>query len=231
MAYSKIGIIGAMDIEVDTLKGALTDKVVTRISGIDFYSGKLFDKDVVIAKCGVGKVFSAVTAEIMILKFNVDAIINTGVAGSVSSLKIGDIAISTSVVQYDMDTTAIGDPLGLISGINIIYFLSDERLSSTALNVAHGLGLRAELGVIASGDKFVSDKKIKKHVETNFGALCVEMEGGAIGHVAYINNVPFVVIRSISDDGDNSHAVDFATFAKTSAEVSVKVIKGLLTSI
>ena len=204
MAYNKIGIIGAMDIEVDALKDALTEKSVTRVSGIDFYSGKLLNKDVVIAKCGVGKVFSAVTAEIMVLKFNVDAIINTGVAGSISTLKIGDLAISSSVVQYDMDTTAIGDPLGLISGIN------------------------TELGVIASGDKFVSDKKIKKHVLDNFGALCVEMEGGAIGHVAYINSVPCVVIRSISDDGDSSHAVEFTTFAKTSAEVSVKVIKGLL---
>jgi adenosylhomocysteine nucleosidase len=228
MAYNKIGIIGAMDIEVDALKDALTEKSVTRVSGIDFYSGKLLNKDVVIAKCGVGKVFSAVTAEIMVLKFNVDAIINTGVAGSISTLKIGDLAISSSVVQYDMDTTAIGDPLGLISGINMIYFLADEVLSTKAISVANGLGINTELGVIASGDKFVSDKKIRKHVLDNFGALCVEMEGGAIGHVAYINSVPFVVIRSISDDGDSSHAVEFTTFAKTSAEVSVKVIKGLL---
>ena len=125
-----IGIIGAMDIEVDALKDALTEKSVTRVSGIDFYSGKLLNKDVVVAKCGVGKVFSAVTAEIMVLKFNLDAIINTGVAGSISTLKIGDLAISSSVVQYDMDTTAIGDPLGLISGINMIYFLADEVLST-----------------------------------------------------------------------------------------------------
>lgn len=220
--FNKIGVIGAMDVEVDGLKNLMTDVTVERISNVDFYSGKICGKDVVVARCGIGKVFAAICAEAMILKYGVDALINTGVAGTVSKARIKDVIVADSVVQYDMDTSAFGDPVGMISGINVTYFETDAHLSSAAKNAADKLGYTAYNGTVATGDRFVDDKEFKNYLRESFNASCVEMEGGAIGHTAYVNGVPFLVLRTISD-GDGA-TEDYNAFVTDAADRSVKLI-------
>lgn len=220
--FNKIGVIGAMDVEVDGLKNLMTDVTVERVSNVDFYSGKICGKDVVVARCGIGKVFAAICAEAMILKYGVDALINTGVAGTVSKARIKDVIVADSVVQYDMDTSAFGDPIGMISGINVTYFETDTRLSSAAKSVADKLGYTAYNGIVATGDRFVDDKEFKNYLKESFNASCVEMEGGAIGHTAYVNGVPFLVLRTISD-GDGA-TEDYNAFVTDAANRSVKLI-------
>ena len=179
--FDKIGIIGAMSVEVDGLKKLMENVSTETVSGVKFYSGVISDKNVVVAECGVGKVFAAICAEAMIIKFGVDALINTGVAGNVSDLKIKDIVIAKKVVQYDMDSSALGDPVGMISGINKIYFEADETLITVAKKTAAALGYEAVYGVVATGDKFVADKDLKNYLNSSFGASCAEMEGGYFG--------------------------------------------------
>ncbi len=223
-----VGIIGAMDCEIEEILLSMTGVKTCEFSGMTFYKGKIGKTKVVLVKSGVGKVFASVATQTLILKFGVTRVVNTGVAGSVSHAKIGDIVIASAVAQHDMDTSALGDPLGLISGINKVFFKSDAYMQGRALKSAEELGLNAVIGVIASGDKFICEEKDKKFARDTFGALCVEMEGAPIGQVAYINGVPFTVLRSISDDGESEHKVEFATFAKQSAKkVSELLIKML----
>lgn len=227
-----IGIIGAMDIEVENIKSLLSDISEKKISGVNFVSGKFSGKDVVVAKCGVGKVFSALCAEAMILEFNPKMIINVGVAGCLdSTLKIGDIVIADNVCQHDMDTSPLGDPPGLLSDINIINIPTDERILSALLKSVSGLGLPHSVGTIASGDQFVSSAEKKEYIISRFGAKSCEMEGGAIGHVCFVNNIPFGVLRAISDGADDGANMDFPTFAKMAAKNSTRVIEKFLSII
>ena len=226
-----IGIIGAMDIEVEKFIENLSNIEKVTISGIDFYSGTAFGKKIVVIKSGVGKVFASIATEILCIKFGVSCVINTGVAGALYGLKIGDIVVSNSVCQHDMDTSAIGDPIGLISGINKVYLNADENLVSLALSSANKNGLNAVSCIIASGDKFVAGQEEKEYIYKNFSALCVEMEGASVGQTAYLNSVPFIVIRAISDDGDDSHAVEFVKFAKESAIKANAIICDMLQNI
>ena len=220
-----IGIIGAMKIEIEKINEAMEEKREARVSGILFTSGKLYGKDVVTAVCGIGKVFAAICAEAMILKYEPDIIINTGVAGALADdLDIGDIVISESVLQHDMDTSPLGDAVGLISGINIINIPSDEKLAEKVKNCVSGFA-KARLGVIASGDKFIASEVDKARIKTLFGADACEMEGGAIGHAAYVNGVKFVVVRAISDKAHEHSAIDYPAFAKKSAEICAEAVK------
>lgn len=224
-----IGIIGAMRIEVEALWADMTDKKSENISGIDFVSGKLYGVDAVVAQCGIGKVFAATCAQTMVLCYGVDTIINTGVAGTLSSeLSVGDIAVSSACVQHDMDTSPLGDPVGLISGINIVEIPADLSLCDKVCRAARSLGINCRAGVIASGDCFVSSKDKKKYIVDTFLALACEMEGAAIAQVCYINNVNFVVIRAISDSADGSAEMDYSEFSKLAAARSAKVVKILL---
>ncbi len=224
-----IGIIGAMSVEVEALKGAMTDKTLERISGIDFVRGMLCGKEVVVAQCGIGKVFAAMAAQTMILRFGVDAVINTGVAGTLTDkLGIADVAISTACVQHDMDTSAIGDPVGLISGINVIELPADRALGECVARIAGELGINSLLGVIASGDQFVSSAEQKRYITDNFGAIACEMEGAAIAQVCYVNGVRYVVIRAISDSADGSAHMDYGEFVKLAAENSAGLLEALL---
>jgi adenosylhomocysteine nucleosidase len=224
-----IGIIGAMDVEVENIRSLLQNKTVRTVSGIDFTCGTLFDKEVVIAKCGIGKVFAAVCAQTMILEYKPDCIINTGVAGSLStSLSICDVAVSAKVVQHDMDTSPIGDPVGLLSGINIVEIPADSRLASLAEQVIREQGINTRSGIIASGDQFIASKAQKDAILKNFDAIACEMEGASIGHVAYINSVPFVVLRAISDTADNSSHMDYPSFLKKASENSTNVTLELI---
>ena len=224
-----IGIIGAMSVEVEALKGAMTDKTSERISGIDFVCGVLCGRDVVVAQCGIGKVFAAMAAQTMILRFGVDTIINTGVAGTLTDkLGIADVAISSACVQHDMDTSAIGDPVGLISGINVIELPADKALGECVAKAADELGIRCEFGVIASGDQFVSSAERKRYIVDNFGAIACEMEGASIAHVCYVNGVRYVVIRAISDSADGSAHMDYGEFVKIAAANSAKILEKCL---
>ena len=224
-----IGIIGAMRIEVEALWEAMTDKKRENISGIEFVSGKLYGSYAVVAQCGIGKVFAAACAQTMILRFGVDAIINTGVAGTLSTeLGVGDIAVSSACVQHDMDTSPLGDPVGLISGINIIEIPADSSLCEKVLRAADTLGINCRAGIIASGDCFVSSKDKKKYITDTFGAIACEMEGAAIAQICYINNVAFVVIRAISDSADGSAEMDYGEFSALAAARSAKVVRLLL---
>ncbi|MBQ8208494.1 MAG: 5'-methylthioadenosine/adenosylhomocysteine nucleosidase [Clostridia bacterium] len=221
----KIGIIGAMSCETAALKSMLEDTSVEAVSGIEYSSGKLFGREVVIATCGIGKVFAAICAQTMILRYSPDIIINTGVAGTLTNeLSVCDVAVSSDVVQHDMDTSAIGDPVGLISGINIINIPADERLCAAVTAAARKIGLNTLAGTIASGDMFVADGTKKTYIRDTFGAIACEMEGASIGHVCYVNSVPFVVIRAISDGGDDSAAMSYDKFVTVAAENSVKLV-------
>ena len=220
-----IGIIAAMDSEIAAIKETMTDKATENISGIDFVSGKLCGKNVVVAKCGIGKVFAAICAQTMILKYSPTLVINTGVGGTLTDkLSIGDIAIATDVVQHDMDTSPLGDPVGLVSGINVVHFPADKSALELISASAKSLGVNNAKGTIASGDQFIASKEKKSYIVENFGAIACEMEGAAIGHVSYVNDTPFAVIRAISDSADDSSHMDYGEFLKIAAERSFKVV-------
>ncbi len=219
-----IGIIGAMDVELDMLKSALTDKQEKNISNIDFVSGKLSEREVVIAKCGIGKVFAAICAQTMILEYAPECIINTGVAGALKSgINVGDVVISLGAVQHDMDTSALGDPKGLVSGINVINFPADKKLVSTMQIAVEEQGIKAFIGNVASGDKFVHEAEEKTRIAKEFDAFACEMEGAAIAHVCYVNKTPFVVVRAISDSIDGG-AADYMTFVQSAAKTSANTV-------
>lgn len=227
-----IGIIGAMDIEVESIKALLSDISTEKISGVSFVKGKFSGKDIVVAKCGVGKVFSALCTEAMILTYKPTAIINVGVAGCLTpELKIGDVVIATDVVQHDMDTSPLGDPIGMLSDINIIHIKTDEKVTALLEESVKDSGLEYKLGTIASGDQFIASKDKKDFIKANFGAISCEMEGGSIGHVCYVNNVPFAVLRAMSDGADDGATMDFPAFCKMAAENEVKVITKFLSRI
>ena len=219
----RLGIIGAMQMEIENLQPSIKDSVKETISGISFVKGEIDGIEVVAAVSGVGKVFAAVCTEIMILHFGVDHVINIGVAGSlVKDLKVLDVAVATSAVQHDMNTSALGDPLGLVSGINVINFEADKELNEVVCQALTDMGIAHETGVIASGDLFVDTDKQRNKIHMNFNAMAADMEGGSIAHVCYINNVPFTLIRSISD-ADGS-AMDYNTFAGKAAQQSIAIV-------
>ena len=223
------GIIGAMVVETNAIKALIENKTVDSFSGIEFVSGKLYGKDVVVAQCGIGKVFAGICAEAMILKYAPDRIINVGVAGTLSE-KVGllDTAVSTAVVQHDMDTSPLGDPVGLISGINIIKIPASEKLADEIYSAAANIGLNCAKGVIASGDQFIADKKKKDFIRDTFGAIACEMEGAAIGQVCYINGVDFAVIRCISDNADSEAGeMDYPTLCEKAATNSQRLLEEL----
>lgn len=229
----KIGIIGAMDIEVTELIESMENIKKETISGIVYYQGTLQGKDVVVAKCGIGKVHAAVCAQTMILKYAPNTIINTGVAGSLSSsLDIGDLVVSNKVVQHDFDTSGVGDPIGLISGLDLIEIPCPETLVEKIEKSAKQIAdTKVFVGIIASGDQFICSASKKDYIVDNFNALCAEMEGAAIGHVCYLNNVDFCIIRAISDKADGSAHMDFPAFVQIAAKKSINLINNFLKTV
>jgi len=227
------GIIGAMEIEVAEIKEAMSDISQEEISGIKYYKGKIHGKDVVVAKCGVGKVHAAVCAQTMILKYSPSLIINTGVAGSLNTkLDITDLVISDFVVEHDMDTSGLGDPLGLISGLDIIKIPVSSKVVNKIKAAASIIeGTNVYVGTIATGDQFICNVEKKNHIVDNFDALCTEMEGAAIGHVCYLNKIDFCIVRAISDKADGSAHMDFPSFVKIAAKKSTELIHNYLKSL
>lgn len=227
--FNKIGVIGAMSVEIRSLAAALTNPKTETVSGITFYEGELCAQPVVLAVCGVGKVFAALCAQTMILRYGVDAVINTGVAGTLTDeLSIGDVAVSSDVVQHDMDTSPLGDPLGLISGLNVVHMEADGTLADFVEHAIEETGGKSLRGTIATGDVFVADAEKKAYLRDTFGAIACEMEGGAIGHVCTVNRVPFVVIRAISDGGNEDSPMDYPTFVQMAADRSAAVVRSVM---
>lgn len=224
-----IGIIGAMEDEVKGLVARLENPSVEEISGIKFYTGTIFGKSVVIAKCGVGKVFAAICTTAMILRYAPSVVINTGVAGGLStSLRCADTVIATALAQHDMDTSALGDPVGLISGIDKIYFDTDKRACELLALSADELGIRHSEGLIVTGDKFVAGGEERDRILSIFPALACEMEGGAVAHAAYVHGVPFAVIRAISDGADSESTLDYPAFLKIAVKNSEALTLSLI---
>jgi len=213
-----IGIIGAMEIETRGIKNLMCDVHEEKYASITFSTGKIHGKAVVCAMCNPGKINAAACAQIMIMKYSPEIIINSGVAGSLSDeLSILDVAVATSCVQHDFDTSALGSPKGMVEGVNMINFECSKKAVDTLLSACS----EAKTGVIASGDIFVSGEAAKKEISNTFNAIACEMEGGAIGHICYINNVDYGVLRVISDGADE---MDFNTFKVKASEKSIEIM-------
>ncbi len=220
-----IGIIGAMSIESDSLKALCENKTIEKISGIEYVSGFLQGKEVVIATSGIGKVNSAICTQTMILKYKPSLIINTGVAGSLSNeLDIGDIAIPHSVVEADFDLSPLGMEKGFIPEIKDINIKCTDWVVNKLTQAAEKEGLAVKGGIIATTDAFISGKDKKDYLSQKFNAVACEMEGGSIAHTAFVNGVDFAVLRAISDKADGSSHIDFMKFCKMAAENSKKLI-------
>ena len=225
----KLGIIGAMDVEVATLKEKMENKTVRTIAGSEYCEGKLEGMDVVMVQCGVGKVNAALCAQILCSCFAVTHIVNTGIAGSLNAeLDIGDFVISRDAVYHDMDATNFGYPMCQVPGMPVLAFPADELLMQeayAAAEQAHPGHVR--VGRVATGDQFVAEKALKEKIITNTGAFCTEMEGAAIAHTAWKNGVPFVIIRAISDKADDSAQMDYPTFEAQAAVRCAQVTQSL----
>ncbi|MBR5295652.1 MAG: 5'-methylthioadenosine/adenosylhomocysteine nucleosidase [Clostridia bacterium] len=229
MKYNRVGIICAMETEAKHLLSALSDKREEKICGMTFYLGKIGEKEVVLVVCGIGKVFAAMCAQTMILKFNPDCVINSGVAGSLSeSLDILDVAVAEDLVQHDMDTSPLGDPVGLISGINTVSLPASAALREEILLAAEKIKIKAVCGRIASGDQFIATREQKEKIINQFSPIACEMEGAAIAQVAFVNDVPFACIRAISDSFSGKNEMDYALFADKAAFFGAKLLLEVL---
>ncbi len=223
-----IGIICALRIEVDGLKALMEDAVVTEKAGLQFYSGTIYGKDVALLECGRGKVNAAVGTQIMIDLFHPDVIINSGVAGSlVKNLLIGDIVISSDCVEHDINCTALEEPKGQIwfTGEKRIDIPADKAVCDKLAACCDSLGATVTVGRIASGDLFVVYRRQRELIAMEFNALCCEMEGGAVGHVCYMNKVPFAILRSISDDFKFNKPENYEEFSQLAADRTVRALK------
>ena len=224
----KIGIIGAMDVEVESLKEAADISKTTKIAEMEFCEGTLCGKDVVIVKCGMGKVNAGICAHTLINDFGCTKIINTGVAGSLDGrIDIGDIVVSVDAVQHDFDVEAIGFQKGEIPYTGLYAFPADEALRAAAVTAVKESAPDIHLfeGRVCSGDQFITTKEQKDRIVKNFGGMCCEMEGAAIAQVCYLNGTPFVVIRAISDKPDDTEIVDYKVFEAQAAARCAKIVR------
>ncbi|HIQ58557.1 MAG TPA: 5'-methylthioadenosine/adenosylhomocysteine nucleosidase [Candidatus Merdivicinus intestinavium] len=219
-----VGIIGAMGVEVEKLKGRLENCRESVFAGRSFYEGKLNGTDVVVVCAGIGKVNAAITTQLLIDRFDVESVINTGIAGGAHpGIKVRDVVISDVVVYHDMDPRILA-----ISYPHLSEFTADPALIERAERACDARKVRWMTGKVATGDQFISDSAVKADIVARTAPCCVEMEGGAIAHTAAANGVPFVVIRCISDNADNSADMDYATFEKLAADDAAAIIEAML---
>jgi len=211
---TKIGIIAALPFEIDILKEAVNNRNVDMIAGTEYVTGSIGNYDVVLMQCGMGKVSAGAGTQALITAYHPDYIINTGCAGALSqSLKVGDIVLADSTIEWDLDTEAIGNPIGYVSSMDRVEMCADSELTA-AIAEAIGDSDTVYHGLIVSGDQFVSRSDQRSQILDDFpSALCTEMEGAAVGHVCAQNNVPFCVIRSMSDNANGDSGVDYAEFS------------------
>ncbi len=228
---SMLGIIGAMDEEVSKLKEKLENVSVTKKAGMDFYKGTMGEKEVVIVRSGIGKVNAGICAQLLVDLFNVKAIINTGIAGSLNDdINIGDIVLSTDALQHDVDAVAFGYDVGIIPRMETSTFSADKNLIELAKECCKEVldGVNTFEGRVVSGDQFISDKTKKNWLKDTFKGYCTEMEGAAIAQAAYLNEVPFLIIRAISDKADDSASMDYPAFEAMAIENSVKLMSEMI---
>ena len=220
-----IGIIGAVDEEADEIKKEIKDIKEEVISGISFFRGKFNQKEVVFVQSGIGKVNAAITATLLIEKFDVKIVIFSGVAGSLSKdLKVGDVVAGVDVVQHDVDATAFGYKMGQIPQMKQWAFESDKNLLEKVQNISH----KVILGRILTGDQFISKKDVKIKLGKDFSALCVDMESGAVAQVCSRLNVKFLIIRSISDSITDESDMEYNSFVKLAAKNSKEILKEII---
>ncbi|WP_159887629.1 5'-methylthioadenosine/adenosylhomocysteine nucleosidase [Paenibacillus puerhi] len=230
MAYSKIGIIGAMKEEIEKFHALLMEPKETVKAGITFVQGQFHGRPIVLCKSGVGKVNAAVTTQLLIDMFGVESIVFTGVAGAVNpGLNVGDIVVSTECLQHDMDVTALGFPRGTIPYEATSLFVADSGLRALAYEVSkeHFDGHVME-GRVLSGDQFIASRDTVSTLYNELQGACVEMEGAAVAQVCCMNDIPFVVIRSMSDKADGSAHVNFAEFTQLASENSFRIVETML---
>ena len=229
----KLGIIGAMTVEVESLKQQLQNRTESRRAGMTFYEGQLEGCEVVVVMCGVGKVNAALCVQVLCDCYEVTHLVNTGVAGSLcAELDIGDLVISQDAMYHDFSCTVFGYAEGQVPGLPQT-FPADEALMALAWAAADAVNPgHCRYGRIASGDQFVSGGEVKQRIIDLTGAVCTEMEGAAIAQTAYRNGVPFVILRAISDKADDSAQMDYPAFeeiaAHRCAEVAARLAQKLL---
>lgn len=228
---NKIGIIGAMELEVAELKSKMELKNVVDKAGMQFHEGVLNRKDVVIVQCGIGKVNAGICVQILADIFAVDAVINTGVAGSLrAEINIGDIVVSADACEHDMDVSAFGYEPGIIPQMETSFFKADRKLAEEAISVCREVNPEINVyeGRVVSGDQFISDGTVKDRLIQQFDGSCAEMEGAAIAHAAFLNKLPYVVLRAISDKADGSAHMDYPEFERAAAAHCAKLVENLV---
>ena len=229
-----IGIIGAMEEEVASLKEAMDIHETVEQASMVFCKGVLCGKEVVIVRSGIGKVNAGICAQILVDRFKAEMLINTGIAGSLDAkIDIGDMVISTDALHHDMDATEFGYPVGQVPRMEVMSFPADEELVKKAVQASEKANpdIHTFTGRVASGDQFIASREVKDKIVENFHPLCVEMGGAGIAHAAHLNKVSYVIIRAISDKADNSASVDYPTFERQAIAHSVRLVKELLTLI
>ncbi len=227
----KIGIIGAMEEEVESLRAGLQNPTKQTRASMDFYAGTLYGKEIVIVRSGIGKVNAGICTQILVDVFGVDAVMNTGIAGSLKAeINIGDIVISTDALQHDMDATGFGYEPGVIPRMETSCFTADpeliERMKEACAEAVPDV--QVFTGRVVSGDQFISDRQVKNRIAAQFGGLCTEMEGAAIAQAAWLNRIPFVIIRAISDKADDSATVDYPAFEREAIRHSVALTENFI---
>ena len=230
----RTGIIGAMEEEIILLKEKMEIEVVVKKASMEFYQGRLNGHEVVLVRSGIGKVNAGLCAQILVDVFNVNRLINTGIAGSLKAeIDIGDIVISSDAVQQDMDARAFGYARGEIPRMDTLSFPADEELIALAKAACEEVNpeIHAFVGRIVTGDQFVAGREIKEEIASWTEGCCTEMEGAAIAQAAYLNKVPFVIVRAISDKADDSASMDYPEFEKKAIEHSVKLVENFVSRI
>lgn len=228
---NKLGIIGAMDEEVSRLKEKMQVEKIEKKAGMEFFGGSLGGKSVVVVRSGIGKVNAGICTQILIDDFQVDGVINTGIAGSLKNeINIGDIVLSKDTLQHDMDATGFGYEPGVIPRMEQSIFEADEALIKLAKKVNDEVNpdISTFVGRVVSGDQFISDSKKKEFLIEKFQGYCTEMEGASIAQVCYLNQIPFLIIRAISDKADNSATMDYGEFEAKAIEHTVGLVSGIM---
>jgi len=230
----RTGIIGAMEEEIALLKEKMEIEVVVKKASMEFYQGILNGREVVVVRSGIGKVNAGLCAQILVDVFNVQRLINTGIAGSLrAEINIGDIVISSDALQHDMDARNFGYARGEIPRMDTVSFPADEELIAMAKEACQEAN--PEIGVfvgrVVTGDQFIAERSVKNEIASWSEGYCTEMEGAAIAQAAYLNRVPFVIVRAISDKADDSASVDYPTFERQAIEHTVKLVENFVARI
>lgn len=223
----KLGIIGAMLVEVATLKENMKNKTVTARAGMEFCEGELEGLPAVVVQCGIGKVNAALCVQILCDCFGVTHVVNTGIAGSLcNDLDIGDLVVSCDAIYHDFDLHFWGRPIGQVPGFDVTAFPADSKMIELAFAAAESVNAgHTKIGRVASGDQFICSREQKDKIVADTQGVCAEMEGAAVAHAAYRNGIPFVILRAISDKADDSAEMDYPTFEAIAAKRCAKVVQ------